>query len=131
MVEGLSSVHKKPDFIPSTVKRKRKGNNNIFLALRYQEVRERHGMGLSSYVPNPEVGPVAQEAGAPEQGTVSQPYTNSVPGSPCYPSFLTPQCLVVLGLRAGLTAGSSAGAQPRALAITLSHWLSLILDPAA
>lgn len=62
---------------------------------------------------------------------VSQQHTRSVPGAPCYPSFLTPQCLVVLGLRAGLTAGSSAGDQPRALATTLSHWLSLILDPAA
>lgn len=64
MVEHLFSVHKNLDFIPSTVKRKRKGNNNIFLALRYQEVRERHDMGLSSYVPNPDGGPVAQEAGA-------------------------------------------------------------------
>lgn len=62
MVEHLSSVHKNLDFIPRTVKRKRKGNNKIFLALRCQEVGERHGMGLRSYVPNPDVRPVAQEA---------------------------------------------------------------------
>lgn len=45
MVERLSGVYKNLHFIPSTVKRKRKGNNDIFLALRYQEVREKawHG----------------------------------------------------------------------------------------
>lgn len=44
-MEHLSSVYKNLDFIPSTVKRKRKGNNDVFLALRYQEVREKawHG----------------------------------------------------------------------------------------
>lgn len=37
MVEHLSGVHRNLGFIPSTVKRKRKCNNSIFLALRYQE----------------------------------------------------------------------------------------------
>lgn len=64
VVEHLSSVHKNLNFIPSTVKRKRERNSNIFWILRYQELRDRHGMGLSSYVPNPDIRPVAQEAGA-------------------------------------------------------------------
>lgn len=33
------------------------------------------GMGPSSYVPNPDVGPVAQEAGALSRARVSQPHT--------------------------------------------------------
>lgn len=120
----FSWEHHNLAFILSTIKRKRKCSNNIFFGSETSRAqRKAYDIGHSGYVCNPDVGPVAQEAGSLSRATVSQPHTSSVPGAPCYPGFLTPWCLAGLGLRAEFKQVALQGLGPLAVSFSESCYL--------